>query len=107
MYLKIETVDKTYLKFVTSKKRVAPLVGQTIPRLELLLALILARLISHVRTVSEELIPISRFRGEPCVGFVEKTVSGKSLFRTGYVRSDVLSHQLRGVIAQVKAAQLI
>ena len=62
VYLKIETADKTYLKFVTSKTRVAPLVEQTIPRLELLSALILARLISHVRTVLEELIPISHVK---------------------------------------------
>ena len=46
VYLKIETADETYLKFVTSKTRVAPLVEQTIPRLELLSALILARPIS-------------------------------------------------------------
>ena len=59
VYLKIETVDETYLKFVTSKTRVAPLVEQTIPRLELLSALILARLISHIRSVLEEFIPIS------------------------------------------------
>ena len=59
VYLKIETVDETYLKSVTSKTRVAPLVEQTIPRLELLSALILARLISHIRSVLEEFIPIS------------------------------------------------
>ena len=59
VYLKIETVDETYLKFVMSKTRVALLVEQTIPRLELLSALILARLISHIRSVLEEFIPIS------------------------------------------------
>ena len=36
LFLKIEMADETYLKFVTSKIRVAPLVEQTIPRLELL-----------------------------------------------------------------------
>ena len=59
VYLKIETIDETYLKFVTSKTRVAPLVEKTIPRLERLSALILARLISHIRSVLEEIIPIS------------------------------------------------
>ena len=62
VYLKMETADGTYLKFVTSKTRVAPLVEQTIPRLELLSALILARLISHIRSVLEEIIPISQVR---------------------------------------------
>ena len=59
VYLKIETADETYLKSVTSKKRVAPLVKQTITRLELLSALILALFISHIRSVLEEFIPIS------------------------------------------------
>ena len=56
VHLKIETADETYLKFV------APLVEQTIPRLELLSALILARLISHIKSVLEEVIPISHVR---------------------------------------------
>ena len=47
---------------MTSKTRVAPPVGQTIPRLELLSALILARLISHIRSVLEQFILISQVR---------------------------------------------
>ena len=39
-----------------------PLVDQTIPRLELFSALILNRLISHIRSVLEEFIPISQVR---------------------------------------------
>ena len=62
VYLKIETADETYLKFVTSKTRVAPLVEQTIPRLQLLSALILVRLISHNQSVLEEVIPMSHVR---------------------------------------------
>ena len=62
MYLKIETADETYFKFVTSKTRVAPLVEQTIPHLELLSALILVLLISHIPSVLEEFIPISHVR---------------------------------------------
>lgn len=62
VYLKIETPDKAYIKFVTSKTRVAPLVEKTISRLELRSVLILARLISHVRAVLEEFIPISHVR---------------------------------------------
>ena len=40
VYLKIDTAEETYLKFMTSKTRVAPLVEQTIPWLELLSAVI-------------------------------------------------------------------
>ena len=62
MYLRIETAEETYLKFVTSKTRVAPLVEQTIPQLDLLSALILARLVSHVKYVLEGSIQISYVR---------------------------------------------
>ena len=62
VYLQIETADETYLKFLTSKTRVTRLVEQTIPRLKLLSALILARLISHIQSVLEEFIPISHVR---------------------------------------------
>lgn len=62
VYLRIEIPEGTYLRFVTSKTRVAPLVEQTIPRLELLSALILARLVSHVRSALESFIPISHVR---------------------------------------------
>ena len=62
VYLRIETAEDVQLKFVTSKTRVAPLVKQTIPRLELLSALILARLISHVRSSLKEFIQISHVR---------------------------------------------
>ena len=62
VYLRIETTEETHLKFLTSKTRVAPLVKQTIPRLELLSALILARLIARVKTVLEGLIRISHVR---------------------------------------------
>ena len=62
VYFKIATVDETYLKLVTSKTRIAPLVEQTIPRLEKLSALISARLSSHIRSVLKEFIPISHVR---------------------------------------------
>lgn len=61
-YLRIETTEGTYLRFVTSSKRVAPLVEKTIPRLQLLSALILARLVFHVRSALESFIPISHVR---------------------------------------------
>ena len=48
VYLIIQTDGGNISKFVTSKTRVAPLQRQTIPRLELLSALLLARLMSSV-----------------------------------------------------------
>ena len=44
LYLLVETESGSYMRFVASKTRVTPLRKQTIPRLELLSALLLARL---------------------------------------------------------------
>lgn len=52
VYLAEEDERETRLSFVVAKTRVAPLKSQTIPRLELLSALLLTRLIS---TISESL----------------------------------------------------
>ena len=55
VYLRIETSEGAYTQLVMSKTRVAPLAKQTIPRLELLAALILSRLINRVRVA---LLPV-------------------------------------------------
>ena len=49
VYLVLQTSDGHYSRLPASNTRVAPLKRQTIPRLELLLGLILARLLSTVR----------------------------------------------------------
>ena len=54
--LRIERGNNVRSVLITSKTRVAPLGGQTIPRLELLGALILARLISHVAAALSEVV---------------------------------------------------
>eukprot|EP00731_Ephydatia_muelleri_P006677 Em0003g925a len=48
VYLKMRLVDKHVVRFVVSRTRVAPLSTQLIPRLELLAALLLSRLLSSV-----------------------------------------------------------
>ena len=60
VYLRIERGNNVRSVLITSKTRVAPLGGQTIPRLELLGALILARLISHVAAALSEVVKIDR-----------------------------------------------
>ena len=54
IYLAIETPVGQVIRFVVSKTRVSPLKSQTIPRLELLSALLLARL---MKSVTESLEP--------------------------------------------------
>ncbi|CAB4019969.1 Hypothetical predicted protein [Paramuricea clavata] len=56
IYLKMETLHGVYVRFVTSKSRVSPLERQSIPRLELLSALILARLIDNVERALKSVI---------------------------------------------------
>jgi hypothetical protein len=53
VYLVMETPTGQFVKFVVSKTRVAPLQGLTIPRLELLSGLLLAKLITSVSTALE------------------------------------------------------
>ena len=50
------------MQLIASKTRVAPLKQQTIPRLELLAALILARLATQIKTTLEQCLVVSRIR---------------------------------------------
>ena len=59
VYLVVERMDGVVqTKFVASKARVAPIAKQTIPRLELLGALILSRLVLRIRSVLEGFVDI-------------------------------------------------
>ena len=49
VYLLLKTENRTVVRFVASKTRIAPLQSQTIPRLELLSAFLLSKLIISVR----------------------------------------------------------
>ena len=59
VYLQIETESGSYMRFVTSKTRVSPLKKQSIPRLELLSALLLARLMDTVLTTLKSEITVT------------------------------------------------
>ena len=59
VYLRVELTDGTvFTELVTSRTRVAPINGDTIPRLELLGALVLARLIKSVLTGFERTLRV-------------------------------------------------
>ena len=60
MYLVIETPKGRFTKFVTSKTRVSPLKTQTILRLKLLSALLLALLMHNVTACSESELTLSK-----------------------------------------------
>ena len=63
VFLRMRTADECVTHFVASKTRVAPLHGQTIPRLELLSALLLARLLT---TITQALEPERRLGNPVC-----------------------------------------
>ena len=48
VYLIIETDDSSHTELIASKSKLAPLKGETIPRLELMAALVLAQLINSI-----------------------------------------------------------
>ena len=70
VYLLLETSTGRQVRFVASKTRVAPLKSQTIPRLELLSAVLLARLMSFITQVIEGEVTLST----PCC-FTDSSVT--------------------------------
>ena len=62
IYLVVKSRTGTRVQLIASKTRVAPLKKQTTPRLELLAALILARLIARVKSILEQCLVVCRTR---------------------------------------------
>ena len=88
VYIRIKTNKGVTTKIVTSKTRICPLKGETIPRLELLAALTLARLIVSVQNALKdcckiESIFVGRILWLPCGGFImiiKKRINATSRF---------------------------
>ena len=62
VYLQVREEDVVYSQFLCSKTRIAPVKKMTIPRLELLSALVLARLISTVQHALETEVELEDIR---------------------------------------------
>lgn len=105
IYLLVETSSGSYVRFIAAKTRVSP---QTIPRLELLSALLLARLISSVTRALENEIQQLRLH---C--FTDSTVArseewrrvGSPLCRTGFQKLEGFSHLVIGCTVLAKTIQ--
>ena len=61
VFLRIVTTCASYVRFVSSKTQVAPLSEQTIPRLELLSAVVLSRLIHSIKEALSSEMKIDKF----------------------------------------------
>lgn len=59
--MRIEQQVRARSVVVTSKTRVTPLTGETIPRLEFLVAAILGRLMKHVADALSERLKVDKF----------------------------------------------
>ena len=71
VYIRIATRNKVVSNVIAAKSRVSPLVGETIPRFELLSLLVLARLISHVKIAIKDILKIDKvvcWLDSPCGG---------------------------------------
>ena len=66
VYLRIQSGNSVVCNLVASKTRVSPTTGATTPRLELLSALVLARLITSVRKANQCVEIDSRLSKEHC-----------------------------------------
>ena len=58
IYVRLEDEDSVDVKFVAAKTRGTPVIGITIPKLELLSALLLSKLLDSVRAALESSLPL-------------------------------------------------
>ena len=109
VYMYLKTTEGAHLKFVTAKTRVAPLVKQSISRLELLSARILARDERETSTKRVHRSCLHLAAGQTprlrYIGSVEKRVNGSSSSRTGYWRYAVSYHLKHGAIVRVRTTR--
>ncbi len=60
VYLRIETSEEITVKLIAAKTKIAPLKGETIPRLELIAAFLLSQLITSVHQALSKCLKIDR-----------------------------------------------
>lgn len=93
---------------VASKTRMAPLGGQTIPRLELLGAVILAPSVKHIEAaLSGTLFIVGWTPRQFSIGLLVRRNSGNSLCRTELWRSEALLVPHAGAIVPPRLTQPI
>ena len=96
VYLKVTTTSGTKVQFVVSKSRVAPTKELTIPRLELLSALLLSRLIT---VVSTNLKPILNLNGIKC--YTDSIVAFYWIRGTDKTRKPFVNNRVTEICANV------
>ena len=109
VYLILDTSTQRHIRILASKTRVAPLKTQTIPRLELLSALLLARLMDSVAHALEGEVSLASPHcfSDSTVGSVEKTRPGSRSSKIESRRFEHYCHLFTGPIVLGKTILLI
>jgi len=83
VYFLLKTETHSVVRFVAAKTRVAPLQGQTVPRLEQLSALLLSKLVVSVcNSLQHQIAPLDIRCFSLFIGSVARKRSGSLLSRT-------------------------
>ena len=112
IYIRIETDVNIKTSLIASKTKVAPISSETTPRLELLGAYFLARLISSTYQALQETIHIDRTfcwvdSTAALFGLKVLNMNGNSSFKIELTRCKNLCHQKPGITVLVSSIQLI